>query len=416
MATIDTSVPAVILKFVADPYAHGRLGAIRSLGRLGVPVYHLEEVPRTPVSRTRYGSRIAWDMELDPGRGTFERLWRLGDELGNRPVLVTTDDLGALFVDEYADELAEVFRFPRQPRGLATQLADKADLFQLCLDTGIPTPRCTIPRSRYDVEQYIDESLGFPVVIKSADPRLLRQRPQATSVVIADTPDELLDIYDTMEDFSAPNLMMQEFIPGGPETVWMFNGYFDAQSECLFASCGRKLRQRPPDTGPTTLGKCEANDEVEHVTRRFMKELGYSGIVDMGYRFDARDGTYKLLDVNPRMGATFRLFTDREGMDVVRAMYLDLTGQAVPAADPALGRKWLVEPLDLWSARSSIAAGRLSWGAWIRSLRGVDECAWLARDDLRPFGAMAAAFLADSTRSIRRRSPLRRSGDDSSPT
>ena len=81
-------------------------------------------------------------MESEPGRGTFERLWRLGDELGNRPVLVTTDDLGALFVDQYADDLAEVFRFPRQPRGLATQLADKADLFQLCLDTGIPTPHC----------------------------------------------------------------------------------------------------------------------------------------------------------------------------------------------------------------------------------------------------------------------------------
>jgi D-aspartate ligase len=48
-----------------------------------------------------------------------------------------------------------------------------------------------------------------------------------------------------------------------------------------------------------------------------MQEIGYSGIVDIGYRYDRRDGEYKLLDVNPRVGATFRLFVDSNGMDVV---------------------------------------------------------------------------------------------------
>ena len=104
------------------------------------------------------------------------------------------------------------------------------------------------------MEEYIDTGGTFPVVVKSADPLILRQRPQATSVVIADTPEELLDIYDTMEDFSAPNLMLQEFIPGGPETVWMFNGYFDAQSDCLFAvlwsqAAPAAAEHRPDDAG-----------------------------------------------------------------------------------------------------------------------------------------------------------------------
>ena len=43
-----------------------------------------------------------------------------------------------------------------------------------------------------------------------------------------------------------------------------------------------------------------------------MKELGYRGILDIGYRYDARDGRYKVLDVNPRIGATFRLFVGAE--------------------------------------------------------------------------------------------------------
>ena len=48
-----------------------------------------------------------------------------------------------------------------------------------------------------------------------------------------------------------------------------------------------------------------------------MKEVGYRGILDIGWRYDARDDRYKLLDVNPRLGASFRLFVGKGGMDVL---------------------------------------------------------------------------------------------------
>ena len=40
---IDVSAPAVVLKFDPNVMHHGGLGAIRSLGRLGVPVYGVHE-------------------------------------------------------------------------------------------------------------------------------------------------------------------------------------------------------------------------------------------------------------------------------------------------------------------------------------------------------------------------------------
>src|SRR2546425_3495393 len=46
------------------------------------------------------------------------------------------------------------------------------------------------------------------------------------------------------EDLEHPNLMLQEYIPGGEDSVWMFNGYFNEHSECLFGITGKKLRQR----------------------------------------------------------------------------------------------------------------------------------------------------------------------------
>ena len=69
-------------------------------------------------------------------------------------------------------------------------------------------------------------------------------------MVIVDSPNELLRLYHEMEDPADPNLMLQEYIPGGDDVVWMFNGYFNHDSDCLSASpaasCGRPLFTRGP--------------------------------------------------------------------------------------------------------------------------------------------------------------------------
>ena len=45
------------------------------------------------------------------------------------------------------------------------------------------------------------------------------------------TPRELLELYARAEDREAPNLLIQEFIPGED---WMFDGYFDGiRNACL---------------------------------------------------------------------------------------------------------------------------------------------------------------------------------------
>ena len=70
------------------------------------------------------------------------------------------------------------------------------------------------------------------------------------------------------------------------------------------------------------------------------------------------------------------------------AAYLDLTGQAIPPAEQVNGRAFLVENYDPLSALGNWRRGRLDLRTWVSSLRAVDETAWFARDDLRPFGLM----------------------------
>jgi len=112
--------------------------------------------------------------------------------------------------------------------------------------------------------------------------------------------------------------------------------------------------------------------------------VGYRGILDIGLRYDARDGLYKILDVNPRIGATFRLFVATNGMDVARALYLDMTEQPVPPSRSIEGRKWFVEDKDLISSLQYHRDGTLGFTQWARSFRGVEEAAYFAWDDPLP--------------------------------
>lgn len=162
----------------------------------------------------------------------------------------------------------------------------------------------------------------------------------------------------------------------------------------------------PPERGFTTLGVCVGNEAVVQATRDLAKAIGYRGIIDIGWRFDARDGSYKMLDLNPRLGATFRLFVGADGLDVVRALHLDLTGRPIPSDRAVEGRKWMTE---LYDARTSLILarrGELSAAGWMRSLSGVAETAWLAADDPLPAASLSLRVAGRLARRLVRRTEV----------
>jgi D-aspartate ligase len=384
----DASVPIVVLQLAPGPLHHGGLGIARTAGRLGVRVYWAHAHRQfSPVALSRYvcGRRFC-DADA-PAETLVEHLLEWGRQIAGEPILIPVDDKAAIFVADQTEALRERFRFQEQPTDLARMLSSKKDLHFLCKKMGVPTPEAAFPRSLADVTT-IAETAKFPIVMKRIAGWLPDHRSQMKSVAIVNDPEELLKEYGKSDTPGEPNVMLQEYIPGGSEDVWMFNGFFTGNSDCLVGFTGKKIRQSPPFTGVTTLGLCLENQTVERMASDFLQRIGYRGIVDMGYRYDRRDGQYKLLDVNPRVGATFRLFVDSNGVDVVRALYLHLTGQPVKRGSLREGRKWIVEPSDLMTSLRYGRLGKLTPIEWMRSLRGIEEGAWFAPDDPVPFAAI----------------------------
>jgi D-aspartate ligase len=379
---MHNSNPVVVL---GGP-GHSSMCIVRSLGRLGVAVYSVDPTSGAFASFSRYcRGKFLWN-ENAPAEESVQFLLDLGERIGQRSILIATSDITATFVADNAEALKEWFIFPDVSSGLVHSLCSKKELYHLAKQLGIPTPEAAFPSSRREVLDFLPTA-ALPITFKGIDGYRL-SKCCGTSIFVAQTESEVLGIYDSIEDPQNPNLMLQEYIPGGDETVCGLEGYFNKASECVFAVTGKKLRQWPAYKGVTTLGICLKNETIENMTREFVKKIHYKGVLDIGYRYDARDGLYKLLDVNPRIGCTFRLFVAENGMDVARALYLDLLGQPIPPAEAREGRKWIVEDLDVLSSLRYLLDGKLTFKQWVMSFVGIQETAFFALDDPLPFIAM----------------------------
>ncbi len=379
MRVPDTSTPVVVLRCAR----HGGLGITRSLGRLGVAVYHIDGNKFAPSFFSRYSrGRLVWDVEGASTRELIARFGEMANKIGRRAILIPTSDATAMLVATHARALSKWFDFPCLDPEVIDGFCSKRKMYFLAKRYGVPTPATAFPQSRKDLLDHAG-AMKFPVVAKGIFGVELERRA-GRRLFMVENRDQLLSLYDAHEDWFRPNFMLQEFIPGGAESSWMFNGYFDGNSDCKVGYTGRKIRQYPAYRGLTSLGECIANEAVAQLSCDLMKACGYRGCVDIDYRYDDRDGQYKILDVNPRVGATFRLFADANGMDVVRAMYFDRTGQTIESSLPQEGRRWLVEDCDLISGWRYFHDGKLNLGEWLKSFRGVAETAVFAKDDPLP--------------------------------
>lgn len=291
-------------------------------------------------------------------------------------VLIPMDDAGAIAVSRLREELTPAYLLPQQPGAVPERVADKAELTRLCAAADVPHPLTVIPDSAAQAASAAWR-LGLPVVAKWSRPWLLPAGSGLRSTVVVRSTQEARDLYLRTEE-AGSRLLLQAFLPPGPDRDWFFHGYADRTGAVGGGGPGRKLCAWPRGAGLTAVGEWTENPQVRTLAERLTGELGYRGIFDLDFRRCGTTGDYHLLDFNPRPGAQFRLFADAGGLDVVRAQHLDLTHRPLPAGAPLPGRAFVVEnyaPLAAirparrgrelaWHAGDDTAPGRAMWGLW----------------------------------------------------
>ncbi|MEU9119671.1 ATP-grasp domain-containing protein [Streptomyces sp. NPDC048506] len=410
---MDRSVPGLIVKIGAYPLHHGGVGAIRSLGRLGVPMYAVTEDRFTPAAASRYlRGRFVWPTtgSEEPER-LVAGLLRIGRRIGRPAVLIPTDEEAAVLIAEHAEALAGSFLFPRVAAGLPRRLASKQGLHELCVAHGVPSPAAAFPASYAEIEAYARRA-RFPVVAKNREAFVRRSAPAVAGTTRIGGPEHLLDL---ARDWGPrPGVILQEYLPREQAEDWIVHACCGAGGAPLALFTGVKVRSWPPHAGMTACAYVVDNPELARTAGQFIKGIGFTGIADLDWRFDRRDGRYKLLDFNPRMGAQFRLFENTAGVDVVRALHLHLTGRAVPGGVQRAGHRFVVENVDLPALLAYRRSGCTAPHAPARPTG--TELAWFAGDDPLPFFTMLARSVGPGARHlVQLHRAGRRAGTDTPP-
>jgi D-aspartate ligase len=375
---LDTRCPVLIFKQGRNPISHGALGIARSFGRRGVSVYAIVEDAHTPLAASRYVKEtFLWKCWPGNPESFVRDLSEISKIIGQSAILIPMDDLSAIFVAENQIVLDRWFLFPKVPRDLPRQLADKARFYSLCHDLGISQARFAVPRSADELRKFV-ELTPFPIVVKPA-----RQWHYDSyyNPKVTDTRQELFDIFK-QNQFG--ELLIQEYIPGED---WIYNGYCNSKSNLYLSFTGRKLREYPVGAGSVASGLPLENQTLRDQSEAFLRAISYSGICDIDWRLDKRDGQYKMLDCNPRIGSNFGMFENDRAVDVARAQHLDLTGHKIDCTPMVEGRLFVVEPLHfrlflrrwLWAKSTATI---------LSPLAVTKKLAWWSVDDPLPFFVM----------------------------
>ncbi|WP_274563519.1 ATP-grasp domain-containing protein [Streptomyces spiramyceticus] len=396
-------VPALLVKVGRFPQLHGGLGVVRTLGRMGVPAYAMVEDRFTPTALSRHlaGRFVRPTTGREDASELVSTLLQIGREIGRPTVAVAEGDEAAVLLAENADRLAEWFVLPPVPPALPRRLASKEGLHRICQEHGVPTPRTRSPVNRAELVA-VSREWGFPVVLKDREPFTKLNGSAMGHTTVVHDEGELLARCGAAE---SPSVIVQEYIPLELAEEWFTHLYLSAGGIPRLVFTGHKLRSWPPRTGLTTRARARPNTTLTTLAAELCRVIGYCGIADLDWRFDRRDGRYKLVDFNPRFGQQFRLFSTVRELDVVRAMYLDLTGEHIPDGSQIHGRGFIVGNLDAVSATVTAWRERRLPAALPR--RNLER-AWLSRDD--PVPAVAEAVRFSGTVARRLTKPVRALG------
>jgi D-aspartate ligase len=365
------------------------LGIVRSLGRRGVDVLVIDD-ERSIARHSRYARAAIRVPGLRNEETTVEALLGLGARYGLAGwVVFPTREETVAALSRHRERLSAQFRIPTPGWDVVQWAWDKRQTYRMAAELGIATPRTWSAASAEELDTVDGEP---PFAVK---PAIKEHFLYATGAKAwrADTRAELEDRYRAAADLvGAEEVIVQELIPGAGETQL---GY------CAFVRNGhptasmvvRRLRQHPPLFGrASTFVQTIDDPEVEELSQRFLRRIGYYGLVELEYKRDPRDGRTKLLDVNARTWG-YHSLGQRAGVDFPYLQYADQLSLPVPnglRASP--GVSWIRLATDVPTAVVELTRRTLDLRAYAQSLSDADVESVFSRDDPLP-GLVEIALL-----------------------
>lgn len=382
-ATRSAALPVIL--FGADITG---LGVLRALSLRGVECHVADD-------STDLATRSRWYRPA-------ERLIRLtsdSDEVAaylrslSLPgaVLVACNDAWATTVAGIPDELRERFPMCAPARPVVEQLTDK-DLFgALVRRLDIPHPATMDVNDVSDLDRLTDEQLasGFLKPTNS----VLHRRHFGTKGSFVSSREAAVKRVQEASAFGI-QFVFQEWIPGPQSASILIDGIRDRNGNIPLFTSRRRIRQYPPRLGTTASSvgiPLEEVAEAVDAVSRLLSEISYRGFFNIEFKYDERDGRYKIIEVNPRP-CFYTGTLASAGVDLPWMAYHDAQELPIPAMPGyPVGRYALHEIGDAREIARVLMSFRVPRGPVLRTWLTGDRGLFWWKDPMPTFGSALLA-------------------------
>lgn len=396
---------AVVLSCLGG--SQGDLGVVRTLGRQGVRVVLVSEGDGGASALSRYVQEHHRIARFSDGPGVMQVLRSIADRpVGTaRPVLFPTADPDLDFVTRHREALSAHFALVNPPPPIVQACLDKSRFHRFATDHGFPVPQTWCPTGAEEVRQ-IAGSARFPLILKPSYPPSWSREPLASQLhhkkaLTLQTPADLETWYARIAAVD-PQVVLQDYVPGRDDRLYSLHVYMDRHARPLAWFTGRKLRTYPTYAGIGCFVESVVVPEIIDSGLSMLQRVGYTGLALLQFKRDERDGSFKLLEINPR-SSSWNLLAAACGVNLPYVAYADAIGR--PPGSPPIQRegvKYLYLDNDILAFLDYRRHGDLTTWQWIRSLIGPKVYQLYATDDLRPFLSDLAAKASRIGRKARR--------------
>ena len=274
-----------------------------------------------------YSNKIKKFVLIDPSPAALLReLQTLSDEYAFI-VPFPTDDLQLENLYAIHDKVSDFCFIPFNADNFPATL-DKYSQYRFCDILGVPHPRTIEIRTAGDIEAIAD--IAFPVLIKPTT-RLDEKMNIFRNLQLHDEQD-FAARKETLQDFvlRGVSFIASEIIPGDGSNIYAYVGYRNREGRILNEWTGKKLSQYPDDFGIFSSASNQAPAEVLEQGRILLNGMDLRGIAEPEFKYDCRDGKYKLMEINLR-SMMWNHVGYLSGVHLHHTQYRDAIGGEVPS-------------------------------------------------------------------------------------
>lgn len=356
------------------------LGVVRSLGRQGIPVYGFD-YKKDVAYYSKYCKPFKCPHPIEKEVEFLDYLISKAQSFKEKPVLYITGDEFIPAVVEHIPILNKYLLFNFPNKELINRIKNKFEQYKLAKEAETPVPETFLMEDSFFPNDLI---FRYPIFVKGADSNLWRMIFGGSKKGFLFNTEEKFKEWLNSTPLDNLPIIIQEFIPGPDTHHYKFNTYIDKSGEMRAFFCLRKIRQNPIHFGVGSVVESIYNEQLIETGKKFFKAINYLGVGSAEFKYDERDGKFKLIELNPRYWQQNSLGT-ASGINFPLIQYLDLTDQLFGVFfEYKTGIKWINIYSDFDSFLSYRKEKKMSFKNWLNSLRGPKIFSDWAWDDKLP--------------------------------